>query len=234
MKVRDRDEDDESLSSPCFQIDPNVELKDIPTTGDEYLLKVMKERQSCLVVTKCNEDFSKFAKNQSCFVKEVNKGPCHDQTFIQRQATLTCTSIFYKHLFYVHLLQRAVNSAPISLKPTTEWQNIQVADFSDVRMYVSRLQAKKDTWPHAVKKIDIDCNDLATWKNFFENNSPTLTCVFGLDQALLDNGLEFLIGTLNKVKAGDTLCQTTGKSCLSVQLFFAWLLQSDVRYLLVA
>lgn len=82
MKVRDRDEDDESLSSPCFQIDPNVELKDIPTTGDEYLLKVMKERQSCLVVTKCNEDFSKFAKNQSCFVKEVNKGPCHDQTFI--------------------------------------------------------------------------------------------------------------------------------------------------------
>lgn len=73
IKAQHHDDDDDLdfLSSPCFKIDPNVQIKDVPSTGDEYLLKVIKERQKCLVITKCNKDLSKFAKNQSRFVKEV-------------------------------------------------------------------------------------------------------------------------------------------------------------------
>lgn len=69
-KASDLDDED-FLTSPCFQIGAGVQLKDFPTSGEEYLLTVIKERQKCAVVTKCDKDFSKFAKNQSCFVQEV-------------------------------------------------------------------------------------------------------------------------------------------------------------------
>lgn len=72
-KANSHDEDDsDPLMSPCFQISRDVELKDVPTTGEEFLLKVMKERENYAIVTKCNKDFSKFARNQSCFINEVN------------------------------------------------------------------------------------------------------------------------------------------------------------------
>lgn len=58
-------------NTPCFQINTDVQLKDIPTTGEEYLLQVIQERQNCSDITESNEDYSKFAKNQSCFVEEV-------------------------------------------------------------------------------------------------------------------------------------------------------------------
>lgn len=71
-KTNRHDEDDpDPLMSPCFQISPDVELKDVPTTGEEFLLKVMKERENYAIVTKCSKDFSKFARNQSCFINEV-------------------------------------------------------------------------------------------------------------------------------------------------------------------
>lgn len=71
-KKQDDGDISDSLMSPCLQISQDIELKDIPSNGEEYLLKVMKERQNYSTVTTCNRDFSKFARNQSCFVKEVN------------------------------------------------------------------------------------------------------------------------------------------------------------------
>ncbi|XP_011567024.3 gem-associated protein 2 [Plutella xylostella] len=181
-------EDADSLVIPCLQIDPNVELKEVPTTGEEYLLKVMKERQKCVVVTKCNKDISKFAKNQSRFVVEPE-----------------CTK-----------------SAPDALKPTLEWQNIQVADFSEVRMYISRMRAKKSE--HKIQEIDIEENHIVSWKQFFEESSPTLSCVFGLKQAYFDNGLEMLTNSLNSIKPGETITPKTGQwiyaflACLTLPL----------------
>lgn len=61
------------LLLPCFQIDPDVKMKDVPTTGQEYLLKVIKERQNYKTVTTCNKDLSVFAANQSFFAQEVTK-----------------------------------------------------------------------------------------------------------------------------------------------------------------
>lgn len=70
-KAKKDDDDRDEISALCFQISPDVQLKDVPTNGEEYLLKVMQERQNYSIVTKCTKDYSKFAKNQSCFIKEV-------------------------------------------------------------------------------------------------------------------------------------------------------------------
>ncbi|XP_013197178.2 gem-associated protein 2 [Amyelois transitella] len=178
FKNRCHDEEAESdvLMSPCFQISPDVELKDVPTSGEEYLLKVMQERQKCTTITKCNKDYSKFAKNQSCFVKEEP----HAQ-------------------------------APERLKPTIEWQNIQVADFSEVRMYVSRIQKKRSVWPNDVKSIVFEHNNPKGWKNFFDKNEPTLSCVLGLQYTLIDDGLENLIQIIKGTKPGHSIGYKIGQ-----------------------
>ncbi|XP_045772737.1 gem-associated protein 2-like [Maniola jurtina] len=175
-KSKGDDEDSDSLMAQCFPISSDVELKEFPTNGEEYLLKVIKEREKYAVVSKCNKDYSKFARNQSQFVKELPHA-----------------------------------KAPDNLKPTIEWQNIQVADFSDVRMDISRLLNKKSTWPKNMKKINIDNNTVVGWENYFKNNDPTLSYVIGVPQAHLDKGLEILIEMLDKVTPGETIDHIIGQ-----------------------
>ncbi|XP_053612139.1 gem-associated protein 2-like isoform X2 [Plodia interpunctella] len=172
---RDEEESDQ-LMSPCFQISSAVELKDVPTSGEEYLLKVMQERQKYSTITKCDKDYTKFAKNQSRFIKEETPA-----------------------------------QAPERLKPTIEWQNIQVADFSEIRMYVSRIQKKTSIWPSTLKKIQFEHNNPKGWRNFFDKNEPTLSCVLGLQYALLDDGLENLVQILEETKPGDSIGHKTGQ-----------------------
>ncbi|KAM3967679.1 gemin 2 isoform 1-T1 [Aphomia sociella] len=192
-KANKHNEDDlESLTSPCFQIGSEVQLKEVPTTGEEYLLKVIKERQNYCTVTKCNKDYSIFAKNQSCFVEETKPA-----------------------------------QAPDKLKPTIEWQNIQVADFSEVRLYISRLLAKKTLWPSNFKSINIEQDRMRGWKSFFDSNEPTLTCVLGLKHTLLDRGLEILTEILDDVKPG---CSVDHKT---VEPRYKWIGTSDNQWSLL-
>ncbi|CAH0405266.1 unnamed protein product [Chilo suppressalis] len=170
------DKEEDFLNSPCFKIGSGVQLKDVPTTGEEYLLKVMKERQNYSTITKCNKDYSKYLKNQSCFVVELPHA-----------------------------------KAPERLIPTIEWQNIQVADFSDVRMYISRLLANKSLWPNNIEKVKIEENTVRGWKTFFLQREPTLTCVLGLPHILLDRGLEVLTEILAQVSHGDSIDHRTGQ-----------------------
>ncbi|XP_072941305.1 gem-associated protein 2 [Epargyreus clarus] len=170
------DEETEESMSPCFFINPDVELKEVPTNGEEYLRRVIQERKSYSPVSTCTINYSKFAQNQSQFVQQIEHA-----------------------------------TAPEFLIPTREWQNIQVADFSDVRMYISRLLAKKKLWPKDFKTINFDKDNIALWKGFFENNDPTLTCVLGLKQSLLDKGLEYVIETLDDVEPGQTIDYKTGQ-----------------------
>ncbi|XP_038208045.1 gem-associated protein 2-like [Zerene cesonia] len=176
FKLNKPNQQEESLISPCFQISKNVELKEIPTTGEEYLLKVMNERRNHATITRCNVDCSKFSRNQSRFVTQV------------------------PHV-----------KAPDNLKPTIEWQNVQVADFSESRMYISRLLAKKTQWPKDVTNISLDQNSSKEWIELFETREPTLSCILGLNHTILDNGLEILIESLNNVKPGDTIPYKTGQ-----------------------
>ncbi|XP_045527956.1 gem-associated protein 2 [Pieris brassicae] len=164
----------DTLLFPCFQISNDVKLKDVPSTGEEYLLAVINERRNCQMVTKCKIDCSKFAQNQSEFVKEIP----HPK-------------------------------APDHLKPTIEWQNIQVADFSDIRLYISRLLDKRSHWPK-IRKLKVNpVNEV--WINFFESHEPTLSCILGINYKILDIGLEFLIESLNAIKPGSTIPYNTGQ-----------------------
>ncbi|XP_063545893.1 gem-associated protein 2 isoform X2 [Cydia strobilella] len=61
---------DALLITQCFEISSDVEMKEIPLTGEEYLLKVITERANVAAVTVCHKDITQFAKNQSLFFKE--------------------------------------------------------------------------------------------------------------------------------------------------------------------
>ncbi|XP_041975484.1 gem-associated protein 2-like [Aricia agestis] len=174
--TKEHHEETDSLSSPCFQINSDVELKETPTTGEEYLLKVINERRQYSFVTRCNKDYTKYARNQSCFVNEMPHA-----------------------------------KAPEVLVPTIEWQNIQVADFSDTRMYISRMLAKKSLWPTKVKKIDINPNNIGAWKSLFQNEDPSLSSLIGAHSAVIDRGLEILVDVLDHIKPGNTITHRTGQ-----------------------
>ncbi|XP_039760032.1 gem-associated protein 2-like isoform X2 [Pararge aegeria] len=181
-KIKRDDEDSETLKSTCFQISPDVELKDVPTNGEEYLLKVKKERERYSSILKCNKDYSIFAPNQSQFVEELSHA-----------------------------------KAPDNLKPTIEWQNIQVADFSEVRMYISRLLNKRSAWPPNTRRLDSSLCDqngknAAIWLKMFRTEESSLSCVIGIHQAFIDIALQVMTDIiLDDVKPGGTITHKTGQ-----------------------
>lgn len=67
----DDDSEPESLMSRCFQISPNVQYREVPTTGEEYLLCVRRERERYAAVSSCEQDYSKFDTDKDCFIEEV-------------------------------------------------------------------------------------------------------------------------------------------------------------------
>lgn len=70
--MKDEADNSEFLAPVCFHIDTNIEFKDVPSNGHEFLLKVIQERQSCPTVTKCKTDLTNFSSRQSVFALEVS------------------------------------------------------------------------------------------------------------------------------------------------------------------
>ncbi|XP_047026200.1 gem-associated protein 2-like isoform X2 [Helicoverpa zea] len=175
---KDNDDDHEYLGTQCFQISPNVEEKEIPTNGEEYLLKVIKERAKCATITKCNLDASQTRKKLCNTVKE-----------------------------------HKVPEKPEKLKPTIEWQNIQIADFSDLHMYVVRMAARKkaelptifqDTYRDFMQDGEIQ------WMQVFESTEPTLSHVVGLSHGVVETGLDTILSILQRIKPGESIDRRTG------------------------
>ncbi|XP_018301538.1 gem-associated protein 2 isoform X2 [Mycetomoellerius zeteki] len=90
--------------------------------------------------------------------------------------------------------------APASLKPTVEWQQYQVADFSKLRLYVSQLKDEiligKRKWrPPDIHLPDID--DQNAWISFCldgkEIIKPTLNTLFCFSQSNVEQILEYLV-----------------------------------------
>lgn len=216
--ARNTETDDEEPSR-CFEISPDVEMKDIPITGEEYLLKVIKERQQCAAVTVCAKDVSKFAKNQSRFYKEVIGSLCFCKSFVFHVLFLLLCFIRI-----LNLLQPAgTKTAPDKLKPTIEWQKIQVSDFSEVRSDLTKILVmlmKTGKMETKAKAIKIGDDTLEGWKVFFENNDPTLSCALGLKPDKLVRGLEMLVEILEEVEPGQTVDHKTGKKNVFNILFY--------------
>lgn len=200
-------ENDEYLGVQCFQVDPNLEEKEIPTSGEEYLLKVMKERARYATISKCKLDHSVIYKNQCNSFKEVR------------------TLIFYflySYFFSLVLnnlkLQATTPHKPDKLKPTIEWQNIQIADFSDLHLYVIRMAArKKELLPSIFQETykDFIVDDAIQWRQVFETTEPTLSHVVGLTHSVVEMGLETILSIMHRVKPGQSIDRRTGTLKLS-------------------
>lgn len=104
---------------------------------------------------------------------------------------------------------------PELLKPTIEWQNIQIADFSDLHMYVIRMAARKknllpsifeETYKDFLKDGEIQ------WEKVFESTEPTLSHVVGLTHNAIETGLETILSILQQVQPGQSIDRRTGNN----------------------
>lgn len=110
--------------------------------------------------------------------------------------------------FNIMMILKALPKAHENLTPSLDWQNIQAANFKQLKLYISRIIHKKPPWPQIQRKyIRRTARD---WQNFFDNNEPTLTCILGIDYKIYEFGIEHLITTLDEVKHGDTIPKKTG------------------------
>ncbi|XP_011684780.1 PREDICTED: gem-associated protein 2 [Wasmannia auropunctata] len=157
------------LKQPAFvvgDIDEDINLSLPPSSGEEYIKRVVIEARQCADVVVAD-------LNPSC-VKKPTKA-------------------------YVETLAGCVQ-APANLRPTQEWQQYQVADFSKLRLYVSRLKDEiligKRKWrPPDIHLPDID--DQSAWIRFClggeEKIEPTLNTLFSFSQASVEQVLEYLV-----------------------------------------
>lgn len=70
-------EEEDFFTSKCFQVSPDVQFKEVPTNGEEYLLKVIKERENYATVLQCDYiDYKKLSKtvsnNRISYFEEVS------------------------------------------------------------------------------------------------------------------------------------------------------------------
>lgn len=98
-------------------------------------------------------------------------------------------------------------------KPTIEWQNIQIADFSELHMYVIRMAAqKKELLPSILQDMynGFMHDGGILWENVFNSTEPTLSHVVGLTQCHVESGLVTILSLLQKVKPGESIDRRTG------------------------
>ncbi|XP_012525396.1 gem-associated protein 2 [Monomorium pharaonis] len=147
-------------------IDEDINLSLPPSSGEEYIKRVVIEARQCADVVVADLD-------PSC-VKQPTKA-------------------------YVKTLAGCVQ-APANLKPTIEWQQYQVSDFSKLRLYVSQLKNEiligKRKWrPPDINLPDI--NDQNAWVSFClgaeEKIEPTLNTLFCFNQSNIEQVLEHLV-----------------------------------------
>ncbi|XP_067217355.1 gem-associated protein 2 isoform X2 [Linepithema humile] len=159
-------------------IDENINLSLPPSSGEEYIKRVVIEAQQCADVMVADID-------PSC----------------RKQPTKS----------YIEPLAGCVQ-APPSLKPTLEWQQYQVSDFSDVRLYVSQMKDEIQTSKRKWKPPDIDLpelNDKNAWINLCLGNDseekikPTLNTSFCFNQSTVEQVLEYLVNFVEAEKRID-------------------------------
>ncbi|XP_011644799.1 gem-associated protein 2 [Pogonomyrmex barbatus] len=89
--------------------------------------------------------------------------------------------------------------APVNLKPTIEWQQYQVSDFSKIRLYVNQLKDEIQMGRHKWKPPEIelpDIDDQNAWINFClgeKKIEPTLNTLFCFNQSSVEQVLEYLV-----------------------------------------
>ncbi|EFN75349.1 gem-associated protein 2 [Harpegnathos saltator] len=159
------------LKQPAFivgDIDEDINLSLPPTSGEEYIKRVVIETQQCADVVVANID-------PSCM-----KQPTKD---------------------YIEPLAGCIQ-APPKLSPTSEWQQYQVSDFCNMRLYISQLRDEMQTYKRKWKPPNIRLpaiNDESRWINLCigcnndERLEPTLNTLFCFNQPTVQQVLEYFV-----------------------------------------
>ncbi|KAK0166833.1 hypothetical protein PV327_004315 [Microctonus hyperodae] len=98
--------------------------------------------------------------------------------------------------------------APAELSPTLEWQQCQIADFSDVRLHIERLKIEREKSPGWKSTlITLPCiDDQIGWMDFcfgskdreVNAHPPTLDVILSMNQPLIEQVLEYFVEEIEK------------------------------------
>ncbi|XP_046832164.1 gem-associated protein 2 [Vespa crabro] len=162
----------DSLREPAFyvgNIDEDIDLKQPPLSGGDYIKRVVIEAQQCADVVVADID------------RECLKKP----------------TVYVEHL-------AGCVEAPPCLGPTSDWQERQLANFRDLKLYVIQMKDEikkfKCKWKSQeiqVPSIDDQrgwiayCSEECTNEN--KTCSPTLTILLRMKQPLIEQVLEYLV-----------------------------------------
>ncbi|KAG8039634.1 hypothetical protein G9C98_000363 [Cotesia typhae] len=179
----------DSFREPVFvvgEINGEIDFSKPPTSGEDYIKRVVVEAQQCDDIVVANIDSKKLkspdvptetVKSQLIILKEINKW---------------------------RILKKLTGcvEAPATLCPTLEWQNCQVANFSELRLHVAKLEIeKKNSRDKNKSEVLPNKENQKGWIDFFlgsndqEVHFPTLDTIFCIKDhiQLVDQLLEYLV-----------------------------------------
>ncbi|XP_034950878.1 gem-associated protein 2 [Chelonus insularis] len=180
-------------------IDDDMDFSVPPSSGEEYLKRVVLEAQQCDDVVVANIDRSKFKKPTG-----------------------------------ITPLEGCVE-APSHFRPTVEWQNYQVADFSEVRMKMEGLKferAESTDWKNNLPTLP-PANSSTEWIDFClgasnqetEAHQPSLSIILSMNQSMVEQVLEYLV---DEVENKGTLTPQMGRWIYALLTIIEMPLDPDV------
>lgn len=162
-------------------------------------------------------------REQALFVGEIDKNinlslpPASGEDYIKRVVIEAqhCADVVVADIDRTRLKKPTIDIEPLSgcveappwLGPTREWQDYQILDFSNVRLYVSQLkdeiQMSKRKWrPLKIELPEVE--DERGWVAFCSQEGrtvdPTLNVVFCLNQPTVEQVLEYLVQHVEQEK----------------------------------
>ncbi|KAK0080728.1 hypothetical protein PV325_013455 [Microctonus aethiopoides] len=160
------------------EIDDDIDFKNPPLSGEDYIKRVVIEAQRC----------------DEIVVVEIDKDKLKKQTYD------------------IKTLAGCVK-APAELSPTLEWQQCQIADFSDVRLHIERLKIERKKCPgwKSTSTILPCIDDQIGWMDFcfgskdreVKAHLPTLDIILSMKPPLIEQVLEYFVEEVEKKMSVD-------------------------------
>ncbi|CAD6240433.1 GSCOCG00008785001-RA-CDS [Cotesia congregata] len=158
------------------EINGEIDFSKPPTSGEDYIKRVVVEAQQCDDIVVANIDSKKL------------KSP-----------DVPTETVKINKLRILKKLAGCVE-APATLSPTLEWQNCQVANFSELRLYVAKLEIERKNCRDK-NKSEPNKENQKGWINFCLGSDdeqvhfPTLDTIFCIKDhiQLVDQLLEYLV-----------------------------------------
>jgi len=154
------------------EISDDIDLNLPPTSGEDYIKRVVIEAKRC----------------DSVVVAEIDESRLKKPT-VNVPALAGCVK------------------APISLSPSLQWQQCQVADFSDIRLRIAGLRSniQNGKWKNPSMALP-DIDDRSSWLKLCSadvpegcsESLPTLGIIFSMSHPTIEQVLEYLVEIIDE------------------------------------